>query len=400
MNIVMTSLVHPDTPHISAVRAACFARELSSLGHRVILLTTPLVGRSTAGMVKLHEHDWTTPLVLEAENPSRPSRSLPLPLGKLATVLRMLVSGGSRGAWVVNAVRCIRSLAPEYKPDLVWCTFGQFEAVVAARRIARETNCPWILDIKDGWELYVPKGLRRLMALRVRGWSVVTANAEINGAMAKKWLGADASIIYSGVAPAFLSAPTGLYDDSCRFITVVGGLYSANHLSTLLCGIKKWLQSLDPQVRESFCIKYLGGDIAMFKVVADACIPDIRIEMLGYLPTSQMADVCRLAVANLYVGHSGGFHHKLLELLACRRPLIVCPGESEESRRLARQVGGLLHESATESQVSDNLTLAFSQVQNLNTRVWDDGSNIQAFSWPQQTLKLEAILANLFKGRL
>jgi hypothetical protein len=111
-----------------------------------------------------------------------------------------------------------------------------------------------------------------------------------------------------------------------------------------------------------------------------------------------MADVCRSAVANLYVCHSGTFHHKLLELLACQRPLIVCPSESEESRRLVKQVGGLLYEATTESQVSDSLALAFSQVQNLNPQARDNGSNIEEFSWPQQTLKLEAILSDLFKG--
>ena len=71
--------------------------------------------------------------------------------------------------------------------------------------LAKAFGCPWVLDIKDNWELYVPSGLRRLMAWRTRGWAAVTANAEFTARKANIWQRSDAAIIYSGVDDVFFA---------------------------------------------------------------------------------------------------------------------------------------------------------------------------------------------------
>ncbi len=366
----------------------------------MILLTAPLKGQETPRVVNHAHHDWSVPLILEATNPGPRSRPLVFPLNKLVTGARMLVSGGAQSVWVRDAVRRFGQLERGFHPDVVWCTFGKLEAVVVARRIARRVGCAWVLDVKDNWELYVPRGIRRLMAMRIRGWSAVTVNAEFNFDTARKWLGADADVVYSGVDDAFFEVRRGSCNSSSRFVTVIGSVYSPERLAVLLRGIRKWCLSLDARERKIVLVKYLGADGDTFKRVADACVPDMPAEVVGYLPIEQMAALCRQAIANTYVRHTGTFHHKLLELLACQRPLIVHPSESAESRRLAHEACGDLCEAESEDRVADGLVGAASSVRSADACAINDESRVSAFSWRNQAQRLEKVLDRVAKGGL
>ena len=179
MNVLMVNPVHPSTPHISAVRAWRFAEELAHRGHRVILLTAHRADGDPTQSPTVATHDWHEPLVMSFAGINRkaPGFSLPRPLRRAATAVRMLRDGGRNGAWVRASVAGITPSLAAFKPDVVWCTFGAMEGVIAAKQIANVVGCPWVLDVKDNWELYVPRGMRRLMAWRVKGWSALTANA-------------------------------------------------------------------------------------------------------------------------------------------------------------------------------------------------------------------------------
>ena len=389
----MINPVHPDTPHISAVRAWRFAQGLAGLGHRVVLLTAGSAAEDGRTGSQLAAHDWTKPYVLAVDAGKQVKTRLPSLFSKIRTVWCMLRDGGAQGEWVHNSLQAIQQGAEHFRPDVVWCTFGMLESVVVARRIADALVRPWVLDIKDNWELYVPSGLRRLMAWRTRGWAAVTANAKFTADKATKWQHAQAKIIYSGVDEAFFVSSARSDVKGERSVNLVGSLYFPEHLAVLLAGIGRWHGALPEEERRKVTVRYLGGDVAMFTTAAREWIPQIRIEARGYVPIQEMAVSCRGAAVNMYVAHHGGFHHKLLELLACGRPLLAYPGESDESRNLVRSAGGELLEPASAEQVGGMLADIFSRLPVFSQGMAAD-TPLRRYAWENQSRALEEVLLN------
>ena len=392
MNILMISPVHPDTPHISAVRAWQFAKGLAALGHKVVLMTAPLRERSPTSCGALTTHDWQQPYIVEVLDDAQTDISLPSPLQKLRTGLRLIVNGGARGGWVRAVVIAAQSNSSAFHPDVVWCTFGALEAAFAAKRIANKLACPWVLDIKDNWELFVPHGLRRLMVWRTSGWAMVTTNADFTKQKAMQWQHTSGKIIYSGVDDAFFQYQgTATKAQFELTITLVGSLYSNEYLTVLMMGIDKWAHSLSENQRGQLVIRYLGGDIRLFNDAAKQCIPNLHVEALGYVSTSDMARYCSQSLLNMYVRHAGTFHHKLLELLACARPIVVYPAETQESRQLTEDAGGELIEAST----ADAIAVQIARVQN---EVVDLSSSARSqhpqkhYTWANQSQLLEQVL--------
>ena len=396
MNILMINPVHPQTAHISAVRAWQFAQGLAGLGHRVVLLTgTSPTGGQQAGN-DLAAHDWSKPRVLAVDAGKQGKTRLPFPLNKVRTVWRMVIGGGAQGRWVHNGVQTVRENASQFRPDVVWCTFGMMEAVFAARRAAKAFGCPWVLDIKDNWELYVPPGLRRLMVRRTRGWAAVTANAEFTARKARIWQCSDAEAIYSGVDDVFFASLVrrGTVEECA--ITFVGSLYFPEHLAVLLEGIGRWHANLTEGEKGKVVVRYLGGDVAMFATAVRECIPHVRTEARGYVPTEELAACCRGSKVNMYVAHQGGFHHKLLELLACGRPMLVYPGESEESRRLVLEGGGELLEPVSAVQVAEMLAEVFFR-ESQTSHAPAAETSLRRYAWENQSKALEKVLLKVVK---
>jgi glycosyltransferase involved in cell wall biosynthesis len=396
MNILMINPVHPDTPHISAVRAWRFACEMAALGHKVVLLTASQEARDPDRITSLATHDWANVFILACGPLDRGRvkhvRSPGL-LRKGLTAWRMLRHGGNDWRWSVDAVQVAKQLSEYFAPDVIWSTFGMMEAVIAAKRIAARAHRPWVLDIKDNWELYVPRGLRRLMAWRTRGWVAITANSRFTAEKALIWQRAAARVVYSGVDETFLERRPSLEAEASRFwINVVGGIYFTDQLEALLAGIESWASSLAPEMRSRAAVRYLGGDGKLFDEVATRRLLAIQFEVCGYVPLKQMASLCQTAALNSYVAHAGGFHHKLLELLACGRPVLACPAEDEEARDLASKASAELFEAAEPPQIAAVLE----KVHQVWLRAPTQLSSAETFhrcSWAQQAKALEQTLA-------
>ena len=380
------------------MRAWRFAEEFAKQGHQVVLLCAAPEGMLANNSADIAHHDWQRPFILACDSGQAgwlDKNRLPLLARKGATVWRMLWQGGELGGWTENAVRTVRQLAETFRPDVVWATFGMMEAVIAARRIARHLLCPWVLDIKDNWELYVPCGLRRLMVVRTSGWAALTANSRFTQEKARFWQRGEATVVYSGVDEAFFTngLPERQDDDPFR-INLIGGLYFPECLDTFLTGVNQWVAGLAPAERKRVRLCYLGGDIHLFAAAAVRLDIGIAVDALGYRPVEEMARCCRNAAVNAYIAHPGTFHHKLLELLACKRPVLAYPTESEESRYLARQLGGNLLEPCDAREVTALLDSLY--------RLWHSRSEpppvfgcTHDYSWRMQTARLSNLLITL-----
>ncbi len=73
-----------------------------------------------------------------------------------------------------------------------------------------------------------------------------------------------------------------------------------------------------------------GGDRDLFRRVRPPFGSTVPTRAPGHIPVETLAAECKAAALNGFVAHDGGFHHKLLELLACGWPIVAVPRVSEE----------------------------------------------------------------------
>lgn len=393
----MVNPTHPATPHISAVRAWRFAQCLAGFGHRVVLLTGDR-GAANTVLPSSADHAWREPLVLACHMGASPRGAhLPSVARKAKTAWRMLTRGGAEAEWVRAAEAAAKALAPVFVPDVLWTTFGQMEAVIVTRRVARRIQKPWVLDIKDNWELYVPRGLRRLMAWRVRGFGASTSNAERTRELAEKWLGTDARVIYSGVDDCYF-APSHVPATDRFVINLVGSLYFPDLLEGLLRGIRVWYVQLTAGQQSRVCLRHIGAQGDLVHELCARTVPGLAVEAPGYVSPSEMARLCQQAGINVYIHHSANFHHKLLELLACNRPVMAFPGESRESIDLAATAGATFFVPSTPNEVAGTFEVLSRSFFELRPPAPSPAAaQLTCYAWANQTRQLETVLAETGK---
>lgn len=394
MNILLVNPAHPKVKHISAVRASRFGCELASRGHRVVILTAVGPDGRVTSDADMAEHDWQTPYVLAPARLRESSSLFPFVLLRRAeTLLRMVSNGGYQGPWAKTAAGAVIAGNHVFQPEVLWTTYGKMEAVFLAQRLARHLNVPWVLDLKDNWELYVPKGLRRLMAWRTRGWKALTANGELTRDQGKCWQRSDPTLIYSGVDEVFLKPHhPPAQPQELVYLNLVGGLYFDRPLEILLHGIARWAESR-PKAALPVLVRYFGADGVRFSAAAARLLDRVAHKAMGYVPPETLAAACQQAMANAYLGHPGTFHHKTLELLAAGRPLLVCPAERDESRRLTAQVSGQLIEADSTERVADACARMEHEWQSLPSPL--PNFKCRRYAWPAQADLLEGVLLHV-----
>ena len=103
-----------------------------------------------------------------------------------------------------------------------------------------------------------------------------------------------------------------------------------------------------------------------------------------------MAEICQHALANIYVFLGRTFHHKLFELLACRRPVMAYGGELSESIAEAGRLHAPLAMPTTPAGLVDALAAAESFAP-------DPDMPARFFTWPEQAARVEAAMRRLIR---
>ena len=346
MRLIFVNHAHPQIKHVSGMRLSHFAIALANRGHQVVIVssalpeTTSLV-RTPSDLEKALEGDHRWPLTV-AVPPFR-RRSLEMIRGKripslarrVLTVTQFVLHGGVFEDWV-SAVRPLyQTLVMTFRPDLVWGTFGNTSNLVVAQGIARASGCPWVMDIKDNWRAYLRPGLRELMANRFADASGYTANSMHHERIATRWLHQRAGrIIYSGVADQFFDLPE-LQASTTHDLVLVGSIRNPETLRSLLKGIGSWAATLPSADLAMLRVVYAGSEGVLVDAMARETSLPCAVVTREYLSLGELAVTCRRAVANCYLWSPATFHHKLMELLVCGRPVISFPGEAPESFAIA-----------------------------------------------------------------
>jgi hypothetical protein len=383
LRLLLISGTHPDAAHISGVRAARFAAELARAGHQCVLLCPPLPGGPATGPANL-SRDWSTPLVVSAALPDVPPRRF----GSLGTMANILRFGGNR----TDLTRGLRvaggALIKAFRPQAMWCTFGNLETVVATRALGLRHSIPWLFDVKDNADLYLPRSLRPILTRRLRGWSALQANSRLHADAAERWLGARPEIIYSGVDSVFFE-PQPANPTRRAYVTLVGGLYFQDKVDAFVDAVASYNRSAQAPLG----IIHLGSQQAMLERSAvrhDGAVP---VEAAGYVAPAEMARLCQGAIANAYIFHGQTFHHKTFELFACRRPVIAFGGELPESIEQAERLGARL---ASPSDLP-GVVAALQSAAALSAGPIP-GTTDRFFTWHEQAAMVETTIGNITRS--
>jgi len=346
----------------------------------------------------LDTHEWATPLHLAVKPKRDPllgklrAGDLTRPWSKALTAWYFLWHGGVFHDWSEGARGSEQVLGEKFRPDVVWATFLPTDALVIARRLAERAGCPWYLDLKDAWSYRLPRGIRSLMARRFKSTSGLTANSRFHGMQGERWFKKKAVTLYDGISDAFLNAKQGATTDLFR-IVLVGGTYGEEHLARFLEGLRGWLLTLPKEVRASIRFTYAGSDSEAVRSVCarPGSLENLcEVEILGYLPLTQLAVLCAGASVNAYLWLPSAFHHKLLELLVCGRPVIAFPGEHPEAIAIAEEFRGCLYVCHD----GQELTVRLSELwQSIGGRMSDPGpGNSSPLGWSAKARILEEAL--------
>ncbi len=371
MDILILNGTHPAAPHISGVRAGRFADELTRRGHRCVLLCPAPPGRAAAPL-SIQGHDWSGPCIVEVDEPT------PAAGTGLATLANLVRYGGRRVGLYRAMIAKGNEVLTVFRPQIGWATFGTLEAVTALRALAQTHGFPWIFDDKDNPDIYIP-GLARLpLKWRLSGHAALHANSLLHGEAAERWLGTRAEVIYSGVDDLFFAAQPPIR--AGRYVTLVGSLYYPKIVAEIVGAVADHNATSGT---EPVSIVHLGTQ-------GDWLANDrgVTVETPGYVSPAQMAQYCQHALANIYVFLGRTFHHKLFELLACRRPVIAYGGELPESIAEAARLHAPLVPAMSPAALGDALATAGSHIP-------DPAMPARFFTWPEQAAMVDAAMRRL-----
>lgn len=401
MHIVAVNHHHPQAPVIGAVRVARFAAALAERGHGVVLLTASLDPAEPPAdpadvAAALTVHDWRRPFLLACSPRPLPLLAaaregrLPRPLRRLVLAGHYLRHGGVFTDWREGSAAYWPLLAEVFRPDVTWGTFGNTDAWAIAQGIARLSRCPWVMDIKDVWEAFVPRPVSGLVARRFADAAACTGLSQGHLDFSGKHFCLPKTAIYSGI-PDELLAPV---PPSLPFrITITGSSYG--WLEGMMAGIRRFLDRLPEEARREVVFTYAGGEHELVSREAAALEGRCGLDIRPFIPLADLAGLQRQAVLNLYgrmVGQPGWFHHKVFELLSANRPIAAFPSETSEAVEIVAACGGDLSLCPDSEALAQTLEQAWRCRGPQGTGV--DRSVLAGYTWAAQAEKLEAVLTS------
>lgn len=405
MRAVFVNQCHPDTPHVCAVRLREFAAAMARRGHRVVLLTETLgAGGNRKGAspdrleTRLDGHDWDEPLHVGCARAPSPLLER-LHDGKLWSGFRKAVvatsfvfHGGVFAHWTEGSRHTIATLASAFRPDIVWGAFGCTDVWNVARRAAAEADCPWIADIKDNWEIFIPLGLRTILARRYAGAAGFTALSAGHASIAVQRFRTTATVIHSGFPRNGIVdgvGDGGSDGGSGRFrIVASGSIYDGAAFTAIVEGIRTWLAGRRSDRPAELC--YFGGDHDRVEAILAPLSDNCRVTVRPFVAYSELAASLARASVIIHPRHAPMlYHHKFIEYLATGQPVLCFPGESAECKSIARQVNGPLFSCDTVADVKHALsTIEAGRYPALDRR------GLEAYSWDAQAAALDRVFSS------
>ena len=405
MRAVFINHCHPETPHVCATRMREFANAMAAVGHEIILFTETRNGSTVGESVgettrRLRQHSFSTPLHMDAPPTGYPLLKA-LRQGRLPWGLRQLVifwhfwrHKGVYTDWRTSARPYLQVVADEFKPDIIWSTFGGTDCWNIAYDLSQRAKCPWVADIKDLWDVFIPGPFKNSLARHYYGAAALTTFSELHKIKSAPFFPMKTQVLYSGLDPQVMkTAPAVEVDPSIFQISLTGGIYRRRHLETLLHTLARWFVE-HPETGKNIRLIYAGAAEQDVRFVMNHMSFPLDVEYHSYLNLADYFSLLKSSHLNMYIRSEGAFHHKIFELMASGRPALCFPMESDEAINLSNQVGAKFYSCGDEEDIMDSLTSVFTQNQTPSA----PENAIDKFSWTHLAQELDAILSACIKS--
>lgn len=401
MRIAIINACHPDRKHVCAFRGTTFAEILTEDGNQVLLLTPPL--RETGKGInetdlkeKLRRHDWsnycqvTGGFTDKSILPLVRNGNVPTPIRQSIIAYNYLTRENIYYDWVAPSSSLLPVIADVFKPDIVWAIFGNTSCWKMGQALANAVGCPWVADIKDNWQAFVPKGLRKITARKFQDAAAYTVLSQAHGDAFALTPPKGFKTVYNGISPTLMASVKSYGDvsDLRDEILITGSLYRSGILVQLLQAILAW-QRANPGTK----ISYAGGDKNILEQAMSSSNSAVDVKNLGRLSPHDLWERQRNVRINVYVRNPPNlFHHKLLELLAAGRPVLAYPGETDESHSIAKSANGLFFACEDQDQIHHALDQTASTADASR-----DSTSLGQFSSQYQAKKLSELFSETIK---
>ena len=397
MRAVFINHCHPDMPHICALRMRKFAHAFATMGHQVVLLTESLgdkPGSVSAENVseEFDQHDWSKPYYLSIK--PIPDQTLAnIRVGKLGWINRKAViawryvfENGLYGDWRNGAAPYLEPLSNTFQPDIIWASFGNTSVWNIAQDLSKRAGCPWVADIKDNWQNFIPIGLRKLIASRFKSAAHMTSFSESHLAEANQWFMQNKTAIYSGFDDAVLRAKD-VSKNKVYEVLLTGSIYDEEDFQAFINGLAQWLENRAQKNPVRFI--YAGNDHQRVRNGMQKLSGLCDIEIKDFMKIEDLLVAQRRADINTYIRLLSRFHfhHKAIELMAAKKPILCFPTEVDETIEIIKRTSCVLYSCGSVADVVQGFEAAYrNQVKQKNN------SNLTEYSWQGQAKILEKIL--------
>ena len=357
-SILLISHFYPPSDMVAARRPAALAKYLSTLGHRVTVLTSGAWGERPAaeeaavvvrtGDLMTSRLNWRRAQLRAWTGESnaahyRAGASWPA---------RVLVPDVAVLTWLPHLLPAALKLVMRTRFDCAITTSGP-ESVHLVGLALRGRGLAWIADLRDGWRFETQHSwptrlqdtldgkLERLTMTRADGVSAVTQPI---AADLRERLGVDAWAITNGYDPEELPSAgdaNGLLDGGRHSMLHTGRMASSQRSPQPVLDALRSLRKSDPGVASRFELALAGPLTLEERRMVDA--PDLRghVRALGSLPRGKALELQRAADSLLLLtagNRRGEATGKLYEYLAAGRPILVI-GDRTEAARIVHETG-------------------------------------------------------------
>lgn len=396
--IVFVNHTSPARGDVSSLRMQKFAHAFAKRGIRALFLTgggcvdgaaTPV----TALTQHLNTHDYATPLHIPCEpspaplvTRARTGKTLP-PFRQLVIAASYLASGGIFPDWQRSAAPYLPIIAQAFRPQAVVGTFGNTDTWSIARTLARMSHAPWIADMKDNWDAFLPFGLAKIVAKRFNDMAHMTTYSESHSFVAERYFSVRKTVVYSGFDHIFEASERPGDADPTR-INLVGSIYDPDKVAELLRAVAAWQNA---KGLSDITLSYAGMDGEIVARVASELALPIALDIRGQIPSESLGALLRTSFANAYVVNRNSlFQQKPLELLAAGRPVIAIGHESDEIHKIRVDIGGHLIDGDNPGVIAQTLAALPDDISaRLNTEA------LAKYGWDNQARILERIVADV-----
>ena len=169
-----------------------------------------------------------------------------------------------------------------------------------------------------------------------------------------------------------------------------GSLYEPAAIEILVAGLETWMKRGVAGIRPR--VEYFGADGDRLRAVADGLDFGCEIVDRGYRPLAELFGALGRSRVNIYVRSPRTlFHHKLIELLSCGRPIISINEESPEARRIVTELGGRFAGAANAEELAARLDEAWR-----SEKVARPPRHLMSrYTWDSQAATLERVMERI-----